>query len=88
MIVTYNATLRIGARWGHAIDARIRVLRSRTLLEGMFEPPPPKAQIVTVGMITAVVRLMEWARVTARWSKLGKIFAVGFLPLIGDRLTS
>jgi len=44
--------------------------------------------VVTVGMITAVIRLIEWARVIARWSKLGKTFVVGLLPLIGDRLTS
>jgi len=39
-------------------------------------------------MITAVIRLMEWARVTARWAKRGNIFVVRLLPLIGDRLTS
>ena len=49
---------------------------------------PPEAQMLTVGMITGVIWLMKWARVTIRWAKLGKIFVVGLLPLIGNRLRS
>ena len=49
---------------------------------------PPEAQLVAFGMIPGVIQLMELAPVTVRWANLGKIFVIGLLPLIGDRLTS
>jgi len=51
----------------------------------MLQPPLPEAQIVIYRWHDNR-RYLTYGRawVTTRWAKLGKIFVVGLLPLIGD----